>query len=184
MKLYVCYSLSSCSGPKSTVANLPFYLYVSWNLHGTTVYGLRLKYLRSSFLYSHFSQRVVIGTYSQAVYVFIMHACIISPHFDVWLLTCFTYARKCIRASWCTEMCGFVSLGSALLLLANTIFLSIKRRRLTCLNTERTDHYPRCLVSKFQQEKRLKVGHDYGISHMISNPPSMNTKSSDTESET
>jgi len=92
-----------------------------------------------------------------------MQARSISPHFDDWLHTCFIYALKCIRALWCTELCGVVFLGSALLLLANTAFLSIKRWRLVCLNTERADHYPHCLGSQFQQEKHLKVGHDYGI---------------------
>jgi len=112
-----------------------------------------------------------------------MHACIISPHFDVWFPTCFIYALKCIRASWCTELCSVVFLGSALHLLANTTFLSIKRRRLTCVNTERPITILTVLFLNSSKKSALKWATTMA-SHMLSNPPSMNTKSRHTESET
>ena len=114
----------------------------------------------------------MIGTYSQTCTssqctLSFLGPCNISPHFDDWLPTCFIYALKCIRAPWCTELCGVLFLRSPLLLLTCTAFLSIKRRTLACLNTERSDHYPHCLVFQLQKEKRLKVGHDYGIPHAL-----------------
>ena len=138
--------MSSCSGAEFTVANLHFYLYVTWNLYGETVSGLNLKHLCSYFFQSF--QHVVIGT--------------CSPHVELHIKRCRLQSLKYFTTRWwvtynmfdlCTGVYYSVLEYSALqgvvsarcfafaglkeLLPSCTAVLPKKRWPLACLNSER-----------------------------------------------